>query len=162
MPCRTQPIYSGLGRAWTPLRWHWECALSAPRGREVQALGGGRVAAGPRRACGDRSTPRYREAQNGNVIFVTAQAPIKPMDAEEIATYMPSECPALETERKGENPASSGPQSGPFVGGQFGSTYCRHGMVFITATTNNDQHELPGLSHLPDRDKPHLEMGSTP
>ena len=103
MPWQTQSIRSGFWRARIPWGWRRTCALSAPR--EAWALGGGW---GPK-------YPSVQKKKNGNAVFVTAQAPKKPMGAGKITKYMPSECPALETERESENPASSDPQSGrPF------------------------------------------------
>ena len=98
------------------------CSFSAQRS---SGLGGSR----PSRAEAfpwDRSTPRYRKSENGNAVFVTAQAPNKSMDAGTFTTYMLLECPALTEERNRENPASSGPQSGPFLEDQCGPPDCTH------------------------------------
>ena len=61
---------------------------------------------------------------NGNSIFVTAQAPNRSLDAGKFTSYMPSECPALKTERKSENTASSEPQNRPLLGNRYDPLDC--------------------------------------
>ena len=122
MPWQTQSICSGLSRARIPLGWRWEFALPAPRG--ARALGGGRVSRAE--ACPWGPIAKYRSVpkkQNGNAIFVTAQAPNRSLGNYGICTARVS---GTRNREKNGNPGSSDPQSGHFLGDRYGTLDCTH------------------------------------
>jgi hypothetical protein len=156
MPCclALEGVFHGWGRDLGPF-FNYFFQISPCRGRRSPSVGGsgergspgggaGRSRfprptklgpwgaagrAGQERTRGDRSTPRYKILKNGNAIFVTTQSPKRPIDAGKFDLCMPTEGPALKTERKIQNPASSEPQKRPFLGDRFVPPYCRTGVL---------------------------------
>ena len=106
-------------------------SFRAPRS---PGLGGAAGRAGQERTHGDRSAPRCKLFfLKGNAIFVTTQSPKRRIDAGKFDLRMPTEGPALKTERKIQNPASSEPQERPFLGGRFGSPCCTFHAVRVSS-----------------------------
>ena len=143
MPCclALEGVFHGWGRDLGPFFYYF-FQISPCRGRRSPSVGGsgergspgggaGRLLfprpaklgpwgaagrAGQRRTRGNRSNPQCKLKKNGNAMFVTPQSPNRPMGAGEFTACMPLECPALNTERNIQNPASSEPQSRPLLG----------------------------------------------